>query len=225
MTIVSAVILISVLALLILIQGRVSGVEFAPTHFQQREFRFYEIPLIHLQITPIRRSATTSKTANYLRVNSLVATQPGQPSTWHLVSLSRGLTGSTPADAHLLTDQLSLDVGGDDYWRNWSIDHPQHAKVLWPIVQKLATRELYLLLPPLFEIAQSEPSAAELQNQLNSRLQQDYAGLIQDLRDSDRGGLADEILAEALQDYPDSKLLRNLQSSDPASDNEPLTSP
>ena len=218
-TIVSAVILIGILTLLIFFQGRVSGVEFAPTHFQQREFRFFEIPLVHLQITPIKRGATTSKTANYLRVNSLVSTQTGQPSTWHLVSLSRGLTGSTPADAHLLTDQLSLEVGGDEYWRKWSIDHPQQANVLWPIVQKLAVRELYLLLPPLFEIAQSQQPAADLQIQLDARLQQDYLGLIRDLRDNGRDQLADQILAEALQDYPDNEALRNLHASDPASQN------
>jgi hypothetical protein len=224
-TIVATVLLISVLTLLILIQGRVSGVEFAPTHFQQREFRFYEIPLIQLQITPIRRSANTPKTANYLRVNSLVNTQPGQPSNWHLVSLSRGLTGSTPADAQLLTSQLSVELGGDDYWRKWSSDHPQHAKVLWPIVQKLAIRELYLLLPPLFEIAQAPQSAAELQARLESRLQADYAALIDDLRDSDRDALASEILAEALQDYPENQTLRNLQVSEGALENGRTTSP
>ena len=224
-TIVSTVILISVLTLLILIQGRVRGVEFAPTHFQQREFRFYEIPLIHLQITPIRRSANTPKTANYLRVNALVNTQPGQPSSWHLVTLSRGLTGSTPADAQLLTNQLSLESGGDDYWRKWSVDHPQQAKVLWPIVQKLAIRELYLLLPPLFEIAQVPQSAVELQARLESRLQADYAALIEDLRESNRNALADDILAEALEDYPENQTLRNLQRSDSALENRRSTSP
>ena len=58
-TVVASLIMVAVLFLLIRLQGHVRGVEFAPTHFQQREFSFFEIPLIHVQITPIRRSATT----------------------------------------------------------------------------------------------------------------------------------------------------------------------
>ena len=44
------------------LQGNISGTEFSPTHFQQRDFGFYEIPLIHLQISPIKRSASTPST-------------------------------------------------------------------------------------------------------------------------------------------------------------------
>ncbi len=187
--------------------------EFAPTHFQQREFSFFEIPLFHLQITPIRRSADRLATANYLRVNSLVTTHRGSPTTWHLVSITRGITGATPADAQLLSTQLSLEHGGDQYWRTWSVKHPQHAKVLWPIVQDLALRELYILMPPLFEIAQTEQTPSELQASINARLKREYASLIQDLRGAERNELADQILAEALREYPDEEELLELRSS------------
>lgn len=212
-TVIAAVLLICVLFLLIRLQGQVSGVEFAPTHFQQRSFSFFEIPLIHLQITPIRRSAVALDTANYLRVNSLVKTRRGSPKTWHLVSMTRGLTGATPADAQLLSTQLSLEHGGDQYWRTWSIDHPRHAKVLWPIVQDLAVRELYIVIPPLFEIAQLEQTPSELEAALNARLKKDLALLIQDLRSAGRNELADQILAEALRDYPGEENLLRLHST------------
>ena len=81
--------LIFVLFIVIRTQGFVSGQEFSPTHFQQREFSFYEIPLIHLQITPIKRSGSTPSTATYVRQNSADHAPYRRPHHWHLVSLSR----------------------------------------------------------------------------------------------------------------------------------------
>lgn len=211
-TLLAALILIGVLFLIIRVQGYVRGVEFAPSHFQQRRFSFYEIPLIHVQITPIRRAADTPATANYLRVNSLVQTLRGQPTNWHLVSITRGLTAVTPADAQFLVTQLNLASGGDEYWRTWSIDHPQHAKVLWPIVQDLALRELYILLPPLFEIAQIEQTPSELQANLQARLRKDFATLVRDLRSTQRDQLAELILDEAIADFPDDENLVKLRA-------------
>jgi hypothetical protein len=191
-------------------QGFVSGHEFSPTHFQQRKFSFYEIPLIHLQITPIKRSGTTPRTATYVRQNSLITPAPGTPTTWHLVAISRGLTGSTPADANLLMDQLSLRAGGDEYWRKWSIDHPKQAKILWPVIQRLAERELYLLMPPLFELAQIEQSPDCLQENIDSHLKQQYRSLILDMKAADRSELAQQLLVEATRDYPEDTELGNL---------------
>ena len=206
--------LIGVLFLVIRLQGYVRGQEFAPSHFQQRDFTFFEIPLVHIQITPIRRKASTPNTANYLRLNSLVTTAPGAPTTWHLVTLRRGITSPTPADAELLLSQLSLENGGTEYWRQWSIDHPKQAKVFWPVIQRLADRELYVLMPPLFEMAQATEDPTELQTRIDQRLKVDLADLIGDLRGSDRDDLADAILAEALNDYPDDPSLSRLKDGE-----------
>lgn len=191
-------------------QGYVQGVEFSPTHFQQREFSFYEIPLIHSQITPIKRTSTTPRTATYVRQNGLIPASFGAPTVWHLASISWGLSASTPADAQLLVDQLELGASSSDYWRSWSKDHPQQAKVFWPIIQKLAIRELYMLMPPLFEIAQNDQSPEDLDNAVKERLQQDYFELIQDMRTAKKADLAQELLAEAISDFPDNKQLQSL---------------
>ena len=210
-TISATLILSFLLFIVIRTQGFVSGSEFSPTHFQQRKFSFYEIPLIHLQITPIKRSGATPRTANYVRQTSLIRLHPGPPAVWHIVSISRGLTGSTPADANLLIDQLNLDSGGDEYWRTWSIDHPNQAKVLWPVIQKLAERELYILMPQLFELAQIEQSSQDLQNAIDHILIEQYHSLIQDMQAADRGELAQHLLDEAAQDYPQDAQLKNLR--------------
>jgi hypothetical protein len=196
-------------------QGFVSGQEFSPTHFQLREFSFYEIPLIHVQITPIKRAGSTPTTATYVRQNALIKPHTGPPTSWHLVSISRGLTGSTPADAELLIDQLNLQSGGDEFWRKWSIDHPKHAKVLWSVIQKLAERELYILMPHLFELAQIEQTPQQLQQNIDDLLRGQYRSLIQDMQAADRRELAQQLLAEASKDYPQDAELKNLRLSPP----------
>jgi len=205
--VIATVVLLVVGFFAIRVQGSVRGSEFSPTHFQQRDFRFYEIPLVHLQITPIRRSVSTPGTANFLRQKSMVQTPKGQPAYWHLVSIGRGISEPTAADAQFLIDQIQMEQDGVLYWENWSTDHPKSATILWPIVQKLAKRELYVLLPKMFEIAQGyhqgNQSPTELKSDFDSYLISQYTSLIQDMVAADRDEVALQLVAEAKTDYPD----------------------
>lgn len=212
-TLSATVMLVFLLFLLISTQGHVSGEEFAPTHFQLRKFSFYEIPVLHIQITPIRRSGSTPPTATYVRQTGLIRPQKGVPTTWHLGDFSRGV-GSAPGDAQLLLEQLKLESGGDGYWRSWSVDHPARAKIFWPIIQKLAQRELYVAMPPLFELAQLDLSPQQLRQRIDQNLIQQYVGLIQDMKASGRAELAEQLLAEALADYPDRAELQSLRPNE-----------
>lgn len=183
-------------------QGSVSGTEFAPTHFQQREFSFYEIPLIHLQITPIKRISLTNDTARYLRQKSLIKTPPGVPAVWHLAELSNVLSGQNSAPPMLLVDQLNMHHRNKSFWLEWSKSHPAHAAILWPAVQRLAKRELYVLLPSLLEIAAIDQTTEELDQRIQKHLADEYEGLITDMRDAKRVDLASELLTEAKRDFP-----------------------
>ncbi len=198
----AAVLVVLVALFVIRIQGFVGGSEFSPTHFQQRDFQFYEIPLIHQQITPIRRSISTPATANYLRQKSLIKTPKGQPVDWHLVSISRGLGGVAEADAQLLIDQLQLNSNNQLYWRTWTVDHPDLAGRFWPVIQRLAERELYVLMPRLFEIAQNAQTPTDLRSSVDAYLVTQYQSLIQDMIDAGRIDVAEQLAAEAGRDYP-----------------------
>lgn len=194
-------------------QGYVSGTEFAPSHFQMRDFSFYEIPILHWQITPIRRSSATPKTATFIRQNTLIQTTTGVPDTWHLVAIARGLTGSTPADAALLVDQMTLESGSSDYWRTWSLDYPGHAQVLWPRVQRLAIAELYILMPRLFELAQEDQTPSELDQAIDDYLRSELRRLIVDLDAAGRARLASELLDEARAEFPNDPEFSQLRLS------------
>jgi hypothetical protein len=211
MTVLSTLVFAVILLIVVRTQGYVEGNEFSPTHFQQRKFSFYELPLIHVQITPIRRSANNSKTADHVRLTGLIKQYTGPPATWHLANISRGLTGTTPRDPNLLIDLLNLEDNGALYWEQWSTNNKPRAQILWPIIQKLAERELYILMPSLFEIAQLEQTPQELQQNLNQHLRQQYLALIKDMQAAKRDVLAEILWEEAKRDYPTDKDIQNLQ--------------
>lgn len=205
------------LGLVILLFGSVSGTEFSPTHFETRRFSVREIPWLQIQISPIHRSSLPSATTRYLIAQSLIHPVSGPPKEWHLVELTRGGIRQSEADAKLLTDQLELvayprqtSSQSNEFWHDWSIDQPAKAKVLWPAVQKLAVRELYILIPRLFSSAVDAADEAVLQQAIDEYLRSSYLELITDMRNADRQELADELLAEALVDYPDDANLRAL---------------
>jgi hypothetical protein len=66
-------------------------------------------------------------------------------------------------------------------------------------------------MPPLFEIAQNDQSAADFDAAINEQLQRDYFQLIQDMREAKKPDLARELLVEALGDFPDNQPLQSLQ--------------
>ena len=188
-----------------MVQGNVSGREFAPTHFQTRTFNFYEIPWLHWQITPIWRKGATGDTANSIRLTSLIRAPKGPPKTWHLVGINRGVTGNTAGDAALLTEQLGMQQNGSDFWKDWNKKYPNHAKVLWPVVQRLAERELYFLIPELLVFARSAAPNSKVpgfQTKIDNYLVSEYLSLIRDMREAKRTDLADSFATELKTDFP-----------------------
>lgn len=212
--IICTILTVFLVAAVMMIKGRVSGTEFSPSHFQTRDFFFYEIPYLHVQLTPIRRSNSTGSFTLQIRAKSWINVPRGvPPSNWHLVTLWRGPT-EIPAVASLLVRELELPESGGLFWENWNTDHPNRASVLWPLVQRLADRELYVLVPELMLLARTLPGdddADKLAAVANQWVVDQYVGLVNDLRDADRGVLADDLLDEAISDFPLSKVLTALK--------------
>ncbi|MEM9645136.1 MAG: hypothetical protein AAF989_09085, partial [Planctomycetota bacterium] len=125
--------------------------------------------------------------------------------TWHLNFISRGFGGSTAADAGLLVDQLSIEQAGDKYWKTWSIDHPKKAKAFWRVIQRLARRELYVLMPRLFEIAQRNLEPIEMNDRIDDLMRSQYLGLIEDAKIAGQIELVEALTVEAAGDFDDWK--------------------
>lgn len=224
-----AVIIVGSLVGIVLLLGRVSGREFLPDRFEVRHFSFLEIPLLRVQVSPVRYTPTPSALARYLRTTGKVTpfTSEGEEvrgDQWHLVELRRGDGAPLHADAKLLVDFLyqpadrSLSPAGtagggpasskagpqrQHQWHQWSLEHPAQAAVLWPRVQRLAHRRLYLLIPDLFRIAEETQSGPALRAAIDALLRSRYEQMIAESQSAGQHALAESIRQAALADYPD----------------------
>ena len=179
--------------------GTVNGEEFSPDTFDRRTFRYLEVPLIGLQVQPIKRQITTNPLVTYLQTNKLLGTQSKAPQ-WDLVNVQRSGDWSD-TDASILcryldAKQAAVD-GGDFYWLHWTKQNKPAANVLWPIVSRLARQRMYVLLPDVFAAANRLTDATRLQQSIKNTLRDAYldlASIQQDLKEHD---VACQLLSEA----------------------------
>jgi hypothetical protein len=150
--------------------GAVHGTEFSPDSFDRREFSYFQIPLIRLQITGEKLKNTSGATETFLTSKNLVQVAPAPNQRWHLVRSGRGAVVRT-GDAGILMKYLDAKNSDDDHrWVKWSEDHPRLAVVLWSAVQKLAQQKLYVRVPELFELAKRCDDPTQLQAEIDRGL-------------------------------------------------------
>jgi hypothetical protein len=192
-----------------LLFGRISGEEFCPAKFARRSFCYFEIPLVGLQITSIRRDDRTGDLESDLTQNGLVpAAKPGEPD-WHLVFTARSGVVTVRGDAAILCGYLdATDSEGELYWKVWTEKHPDLAKVLWPVVAQNARRQLYLFLPELFELAAQATDRARLDNALREALSRSYGRLADVQQRLGYWERAAELLDQALEYAPEDQELQ-----------------
>lgn len=187
-----------------LLFGRVSGEEFSPHDFKRRTFHFYEIPVLGLQVWPVKRfDATGDLETQLVSLKAITPTTPAEP-RWDLVVGYRGSTQVAEGDANILCRYLDQSDGkGGRTWLTWTTDHPKLSAVLWPLIAKLAREELYLFMPDMFELAKRATDAKELQSALEKLLASKYHdfGLVQ--QELGHHQAAAELLTEALKLSPD----------------------
>ena len=201
----SALVLTTVVTIITLVAGRVAGVEFSPTHFTSRSFVFYEIPVVHLQVWPIKRTSQSLPVTNLLRSQNHIQVPKGESDTWHLIEISRGPAEPTLGDAELLVSHMELGSSkgtGGAVWETWTRDNPKAAAVFWSVVKRLAERELYLLIPDLFSIAERETDPVKLAQQLDENLRTEYLRMAEDLFEAGQVTFAEDLLEDAASDFP-----------------------
>lgn len=167
--IVVVVAVLIVLAMVIYLFGAVYGQEFSPATFTRRDYVYYQIPLMGIQITPVFRSMGTNDLETHLTVNRLVTKSTAKNPRWDTVVVhSLGAPLGEPGDAYLLCAYLDASDGENDLvWLNWTKKHPKLAKTLWPAVAAAARDRQYVLIPDMIESAMQVGTPDELQRQLD----------------------------------------------------------
>jgi hypothetical protein len=157
-----------VVALATYMFGYVSGYEFNPQTFERRRFGFYEIPLVRLQVTPLWRNDASGAVEQLVRSHNYVTPTKGAPEQWDLISFRRSTYKPVPTDPLILQRYLDAqDAARSPFWQDWSVEHPDLAKILWPEVARLARMDLYVLLPPLFDLAREASDVKVFEPQLH----------------------------------------------------------
>lgn len=158
--------------------GVVHGEDFSPDTFQSREYTYFQVPLLGIQVSPVSYSANTGVLARHLLAQGwVVASSRGKPH-WHFVYRAQGRRVMGRGDAEILVNYLEQqDSNYSLLWKVWSDDHPQLAKLLWPTVAELARDELYMFIPELLQCAQETTDPVEFQEEMNIYLARQYVFL------------------------------------------------
>jgi hypothetical protein len=148
--------------------GGVHGTEFCPQTFERRSYSFYELPILHIQMTGERNDDLTGDTEKCITTNKFIPTPTSPKKDWHVLVGSRGTRLRRPGDAGILLQYLDAEESSNVYrWVAWSDKNNELAKVLWPAVQRLAIREMYVFLPEVFDLAKTATDPKKFQADLD----------------------------------------------------------
>ena len=178
--------------------GAVHGTEFCPQTFERRSYSYYELPLVRIQITGERHEDVTGDTEKSITTNNWITPDATAKKDWHVLVGSRGTRLRRPGDAGILMQYLDAAQDGNDRrWLRWSDDNKQLAAALWPAVQRLALRDMYLFVPDLFDLAKQIDDPSQLQRELDLLVAQKLAHLAQRLTALGKKAEADQVLEDA----------------------------
>jgi hypothetical protein len=143
-----------VLAFMVLVFGRISGIEISNQDLTAREFFYWQIPVARIQVTPVYRQPLSSCASETEIASLLKPLQPGITPQWDLVQFNDAFVkeGGSRSDGAILWEYLQLNQDTYFFWIEWTKKHPTRAKELWPAIQDLARSHLYSGVPKLFEL-------------------------------------------------------------------------
>jgi len=185
--------------------GAVAGEEFSPGRFHRRSYHYWEIPFIHVQVTPLQKQDETNDLEKYLLQKKLIRPANEAQPRWDLVKLRRAEFEGPSGDALILCRYLDQkNEEGEFIWLEWSKQQPELAKVFWPVVADAARRELYVLAPDLFHLAEKAAGPDELKQEMAKHLARRYEQLARVEQQLGRPARAAEWYAVALRYDPQS---------------------
>jgi hypothetical protein len=144
---------VTIVFLALLSSSFVEGEEFSPDDFSRRQFDYVQLPWLKWVLKGIEYRDVSSDIEKSLVSEGWISTTPAK--NWHLC---REFYGSQPAecDARFLVDLLNLKSQKPEfvyYWQEWNENHPDLAKIFWPMIADVARDEMYLIVPELMQLA------------------------------------------------------------------------
>ena len=129
----------------------ISGKEFSPQLFQQREFNYRRIPGTKIRLSKTKLSPGISPCSTSILTHLASSTRVD----WHVSTVQQGSISQELGPKILIDNLYSTNADGAQVWDAWSSKNSAHAAVLWPIVQQVAIHDLYACVPELLRNADS----------------------------------------------------------------------
>ena len=98
--------------------GHVHGEEFAPDTFERRAYSYFELPVLRIQVTPVRRSVSRPDLEQTL-VDRHYITVKNPPERWDFVVSYRVGETWREGDARILSQYLDAWSSGSDPATGW----------------------------------------------------------------------------------------------------------
>lgn len=208
--------------------GHVTGQELSPYDFQRRNFVYFEIPLIHLQITPIDRSTSTGTLEKHLVDNQFLepagadatsapdapdaagsasastGSEDAEPERWDLIETRQSEAVVSVGDARILCQYLdSKSDDGTQYWLAWTESHDELARAVWPLVGRLAVQRMYIFIPEVLEAARSATNSDQYLSEINDVLADRFHQLALAQQQQQRHQVALDLIGDGLSYAPE----------------------
>jgi tetratricopeptide (TPR) repeat protein len=200
-----AVIVLLLLALVLMcgvaMFGLVAGEEFSPDTFVQRNFYYYEVPLLGWQVSPVFRSERKAALVLHLRQQKMLPALPRDEPRWHFVAAHRGqkyLTG----DANILCTYFDIEQDDENLWLKWTKSQPELAAILWPAIAEVARAQHYPFVPDMMQLAAEADDPPTFQQALDQLLAGHYAQLAANHYDLTAYDQAIRLYTQALSHAP-----------------------
>ena len=197
----------------ILTFGQVAGSEFAPDGFRRRNFYFYQIPFLELQITPVFRSDSSNNLEEHLKLKKIVSSSK-TARRWDSVLVTTGSVVSE-GDAWILSNYLdTTDAKGNLVWLTWtkSAENNQKFKPFWAAVHRAAELKAYFMIPDLFGVAVDSPNSDQFQLKIDSVMVANLTAAGDDYASIGDHQRANELYSVAVELEPANKGLIEKQS-------------
>ena len=186
--------------------GRVDGTEFSPHQFSRRNFTYYQIPIVQLQITPVVRSSPTHDLEDYLSRQKILV-----PATtanrWDPINTYSG-SAQINGDAKILCNYLDTTNSHREFvWLDWTKDEKNEKKIgpFWSAVHQAANLNAYFVIPSLFQVAKKPLDAEAFETELHNVARQQYFDAATDYASVNESDIAEKLFAAAREHEVESR--------------------
>ncbi len=135
----------------------VEGLEFNASTWEIRTFSFRADPFTGYQFSGVQHGSTGYSIDPEIE-DRIRQTNDSQPDRWDLAEITQFRStqfgpASIAADLFLDLSRYGVSAKSNEFWNNWTSEHPERADELWPAIRRLTLLGAYIHIPDVVQVA------------------------------------------------------------------------